>query len=136
MRIFETAIPDIHKENIDKAKLNFSNKIINKVSPLFDKIYISKSAKIKELKNTLKQKKSQVAKDKELLENILSSYNKQKAAKKLLLKITTLVNSKLIYDSKIKNEIIILLKIIDNLGIEKLKQQEERLTALMTKRFK
>ena len=97
MNIIETKIPDIDIENIDKTKINLANKIVKNIFPLFDEVLESKINEIKELEEQLNNKKVQVLKVKDDLESQISEYNKSKKVRKLLDRISKLVNSGLVF---------------------------------------
>ena len=71
MKIVETDIPDVVKENIDKSKIALSENIMKNVYPLFDEIYNSQIEKTKDLKDILKSKKAQVFESKGELEGLI-----------------------------------------------------------------
>ena len=87
MKILETGIPDVQNDNIDIAKVTLADEIIEKISPLFDEAYSSKSNSIEEKKLELKQKRKLVLEDKNYLEALLKRYNREKKLKKLLNKV-------------------------------------------------
>lgn len=135
MRIIETNIPDIHEKNVDEAKLSLATEIIDKISPLFDEVHSGKVSQIEDAKIQLQKKRKQVSEDKNILESLVSSLNRQKALKKLILKINKLVSSGLVYDGNVKSETIVLLKILDNLTPDQIKHHDQRLTSFLAKRF-
>jgi len=135
MRIIETNIPDIHKGNISESKIKLADDIINKLSPLFDEVHSSKIGKLESSRSDLISKKSAVVEDKKTLESLVSRYKRQKLTKKLLNKIQALVSSGLVYDSSTKAETIVLLKIMDTMTEDKLNQQINRVSNILTKRF-
>ena len=112
MKILETGIPDIQTDNIDIAKVTLADEIIEKISPLFDEVYSTKSNSIEEKKLELKQKRKLVLEDKNYLEALLKRYNREKKLKKLLNKVSNLVESGLAYDGNLKSETVVLLKIL------------------------
>lgn len=136
MKIIETDIIDIHKDNIDHVKVKLAEGIINKIRPLFDEVYSSKINQVEESKKQIQKKKKEVSNDKKILEQLLIKFNRQKSLAKILLKIDKLVSSGIIYDGNIKSEIVVLLKIIDKLEPDKLQLQEKRLSAILEKRFR
>lgn len=135
MKITETDIPDVVVENIDKSKVILANNIMKNVYPLFDEIYSVELSKSKEIENALKVKKIEVHESKEELQSLLNHYNKNKKKLKLLNRISKLVSSGLVYDSTLKNETVILLKVIDKLPEDKLDYHLLETMKLISKRF-
>jgi uncharacterized protein YicC (UPF0701 family) len=135
MKIVETDISDIVVENIDESKIVLAEKIMKNVYPLFDEIYNSQIEETKDLKDILKSKKSQVFESKEKLERLMQKYNKGKKVMKLLTRISKLVSSGLVYDSSLKHETIILLKVADKLSEDKLNYHLSETMKTISKRF-
>jgi hypothetical protein len=135
MNIIETSISDITKSNIDQVKLNLSNQIIENVFPLFDDFNSTKNSEIEELKTSLSTKKNLVQKKKKYLENLIKDFNRKKKIKKLLERIEKLVSSGLVYDSNLKNETIVLLKIIDKIDEDKIDEHLNKTMKTISKRF-
>ena len=135
MIIRDTGIPDITHETIDKAKLNLSNKLLTKMHPLFDEASITKREEINEARKTLDNIKLDVSEMKFTLEELQDQYTKNKLMKQLLNKMTVLVDSGLIYDGTLKNQTVILLKMMDKLDVQKLKQNINEIDVIIKKRF-
>jgi len=135
MKIAETDISDVVVENIDESKITLAEKIMKNVYPLFDEIYNSQIEETKDLKDILKSKKSQVFESKEELERLIHKYNKGKKVMKLLTRISKLVSSGLVYDSSLKHETIILLKVADKLSEDKLNYHLSETMKTISKRF-
>ena len=135
MILIETEYPDIIVENIDKAKVILSDKIIKNVYPLFNEVHISKTNEHKDLEKEYTNKKIKLKQEKELLENLINEYNRKKKVKKLLNRISQLVTSGLVYDNNLKMETIILLKVADKLSSEKLDFQLSETMKTISKRF-
>lgn len=135
MKIAETDISDVVVENIDESKITLAEKIMKNVYPLFDEIYNSQIEETKDLKDILKSKKSQVFESKEELERLIHKYNKGKKVMKLLTRISKLISSGLVYDSSLKHETIILLKVADKLSEDKLNYHLSETMKTISKRF-
>jgi len=135
MNTIETNILDITKNNMDQTKLNLANQIIENVFPLFDDFNSTKNSEIEDLKTSLVSKKSIVQKKKHHLENLIKDFNRKKKIKKLLERIDKLVSSGLVYDSNLKNETIVLLKIVDKLTEDKIDEQLKKTMRTISKRF-
>ena len=134
MNIIETTITDINIENIDLAKVELSNKIINNVSPLLNEVYINNADKINKLTIELKEKKKKVLKDKDELEFLLNIYKRKQKVKKLIERVKKLVSSGLV-EGQSKKEIIVLLKVIDKLPDDKLDYHLKNTMNIIQKRF-
>jgi hypothetical protein len=135
MRILETTIPDIHTGNIDKSKLRLAEKIIKNVYPLFDEVYSDKLSLLVRSKKELKVKRQKVLDAKNVLEQYINEFNRRKKAKKLLEKISKLVSLGLTSDGTSKNEMVVLLKIVDKLPNDKLDEHLNKTSRIITKRF-
>jgi len=135
MIINETNVPDIVEDNIDYSKVVLADNIIKNVYPLFDEVYQSKIKYIKNLKNDLEYKKSEVRERKKELEELMSKYKKEKKISRLLTRIEKLVNAGLIYDGNLKNQFIILLKVVDKLDDERLDHHLKDTLRIIRKRF-
>jgi len=135
MKITVTNIPDISK-NINQAKADLGNRVIENISPLLDEFYVSKQSEYTELKNTLNSLRQDVLEKKTMLENHISQLEKKRKIKQLLEKISRLVTAGLGYDSSFRNEVIVLLKVLDNLPEQKLEFHLRDVTKTISKRFK
>jgi len=135
MRILETAIPDIHSNNIDESKVKLAEKVIKNVYPLFDELNSDKISTIARSRRELKTKKQKILDSKVGLQQYINEFNRRKKVKKLLEKISRLVTLGLTSDGTARNELIILLKIINKLPDDKLDKQIDKTTRTITKRF-
>jgi hypothetical protein len=135
MKIVETNIPAINEFNIDLSKVELANSIIQNVYPLFDEIYSEKSSELKQLKGELEKKKERIIENKNKIEELFKVYTREKKVKKLLIRIAKLLNSGLLYDGSLKNETLILLKVIDSLNDEKLDFHLQETMRIINKRF-
>lgn len=135
MRIIQTGIPNIVTDNIDKSKLDLADKVIELAFPLLNKEYQDKVNEITILRKQFSAVKKKIDSRKELLEELMLKYNKQKAIKRVLDEVSNLIGSKsIIFEGSLKNEIIVLLKVIDTLNEERLSRQLQELKVLNTKR--
>ena len=134
MKIEITKIPDINK-NINKAKEDLGNRVIENISPLLDEFYISKSNESKKLNKKLKDLRKKVIEKKNILEEKLIDLNRKKKMKAILEKISKLITAGLAYDPSFKNEVIVLLKVLDNLSNDKLDFHLKDITSMINKRF-
>ncbi len=135
MNIIETTIPDVTKSNIDDSKIILANNIIENVYPLFDDVYTEKVSNFKKLRRLYKSQKSKLVENKNNLEIMMKQYDKKKKVSKLLSRLEKLVDSGLVYDGHLKNETVVLLKIIDKLSDDKLNHHLSETLKIIGKRF-
>jgi hypothetical protein len=135
MRIIETSIPDINETNIDQSKLLLAQDIINNISPLLNEAYSTKTNNKRKLQEEVKASKKKINEEKGDVERILKDYNRKKKVARILDRIGKLVESGLVHDSQLKNETVILLKILDKLPEDKLDMQLNRTIEVLNKRF-
>lgn len=135
MNIIETNIPDVTKHNISLNKEKIAESIIQNVYPLFDEVYKAKLETVLHLKNKIKTGKDKIISEKETMQQLLTSYRKEKKITKILERIEKLVQAGLTYDSTMRHETVIILKIIDKLPEEKLDHQLTKTMQILNKRF-
>jgi len=135
MKIEITDIPDIVKENIDQTKQDLANKIIENVFPLFDEVYEGKKNELGELNNQLEKKRQKIKENKEELQTKMNEYDRIKKVNKLLDRVSKIVSSGLCVDGSTKHEIIVLLKIINKLSIDKIDYHLKETLKMINKRF-
>lgn len=120
MNIIETQIPDITTSNINLAKVHLANKIIQNINPLFDDIQRDQKIEFNEKATKFKELKESVGATKKEIELLFAHYKRKQKVKKLLERIDKLVSLGMINEGALKQETIILLKVIDKLPEEKL----------------
>jgi len=121
VKIIETKILDItSKEPVSKQKIKLANKIIENVQPLLDKKYMEKVKKIKELKKNISSKKLKIKSEKKVLENLINDFTKKTKIKSLLNRINKLIDIGALNTQELKNEMTIVVKVIDDLPIDKI----------------
>lgn len=135
MNIIETDIPDEIVENIDYSKIELAENVIKNIQPLIDQLITGQNSDIKLLENELKEKRKIVHKKKTSLESMFSIYKKKQKIQKLLERVNKLVNSGLINEGQSRQEMIVLLKIVDSLSEEKLNYHLKNTMNIITKRF-
>jgi len=135
MKIKETDILDLDPSKVNETKVGLANKIIDRIHPLFDDVLADKISEITLMKSQLEKKKEEVMDDKRLLEGSIAAYNRKKKVKQLLDRVSKLVSSGLINEGTMKNETIVLLKIVDKLPEDKLTFHLNETMKVVTKRF-
>lgn len=135
MKIIETEIPDIDIKDIDKTKINLAEKIIHNISPLFNELIQEKTDQIETKVNEFKRMKKNIVSNKNEIENLFKHYKKKQKIKKLLERIDKLDSLGIINQGHLKQETIILLKIVDKLSDEKLDYHLKETLNYISKRF-
>jgi len=135
MKIVETQIPDVNMENVDSAKVDLANRVIKNIYPLFNEVYIDKVNESARLKSELKEKRQEVAKKKNQLEEFFREYKRKEKVQKLLLRVSKLVSSGLAFEGTLKRETVILLKVLDDLSDERLDHHLTELMRTINQRF-
>jgi hypothetical protein len=135
MIITATEYPDITETNLDESKVSLADNIIKNVYPLFDDVYTQKVSQLRKLRELYEARKNKVLNNKMNLEMMMRQYNQKKKVSKLLSRLEKLVDSGLVYDGHLKNETVILLKIIDKLADDKLNHHLSETLKLIGKRF-
>lgn len=135
MKIIDTKIHDIDYENIDKSKVNLSDKIIKSISPLLDNLRLSKLEECDFSKAELLRKSKKIKLEKNELNYMLNIYKKQKKINKLLERISKIIYAGLANSGSYRHEIVILLKVIDTLSDDKLNYHLSETIKVINKRF-
>jgi len=135
MNIIETSIPDIDLKNLDEEKLILSEKIIEGVYPLIDDIIQDRKTNLSELEERYKHLRKRIYKEKEELELLMVEHRRKKKLKTLVDRISKLVSAGLVHEGSTRNQMVVLLKIIDKLPEEKLDYQLREVTNIISKRF-
>lgn len=135
MRIIETDLYDIPKDNLDQTKAELADSIIQNIYPLFDEIYFNFLKKEKNIENSIKEKKEFIHTEKNVMEELVKRYGRKKKVRKLLERISKIIESGLTHDSSVKNQTVIILRIIDKLSEEKLDHHLNESIQLLSKRF-
>jgi ATP-dependent Lon protease len=136
MKIINTGIHDTDFKNINKSKLNLSNKIIENIFPLLEDIKSSKSDQLESLRYDLLRKTKKIKKEKYELEGMINKYRKHKKIKNLLERISKIVNAGLTNSGSYKHENIVLLKVIDTLSEDQLNYHLSETLKTINRRFR
>jgi len=135
MNIVDTKIPDVSVETLDKSKIILADNIVKNVYPLFDEVFNSRISELDHLQKELQSKKMKVKEEKNNLQLMVDSYNKEKKVAKLLDRIEKLITSGLVYDGSLRSEMVILLKTINKLSEERLDYHSKSVMSTISKRF-
>lgn len=136
MNIIVTKYPDIDKGNTNQATTELGKRIIENISPLLDEYYKGKSGELTDASLEFQGLSKKVQLKKTQMENLVVKLRRLKKAKKLLDKISRLISSGFGHDSSFRNEMIVLLKVMDNLPNDKLDYHLNEITKMINKRFK
>lgn len=126
MKIVETDILDVTRENLDYQKIEFSNKILRFIRPLLEESYFKSLSEVKQLKSEISVRKESIKKEKEDLSKIVSDYSRNKKISILLEHIMNLVNIR-VPEGSTKRELVVLLKVVEKLSDEKIDSFTKRL---------
>ena len=135
MKIIETNIPDIKKDNIQENKIDLADKLIHNIRPLFDEMYQEKSEKKSKLLDTYNSNTKEISTSKNELQYLITEIKRKEKVLKLIDRIDRMINSGIITDSSTQKDTIILLKIIDTLPNNKLDDHIQRTMNIISKRF-
>lgn len=135
MKIINTGTHDTNFKNINKSKLNLSDKIIENVFPLLEDIRTSKREELETFQFELSRKTKKIREDKNELEKMIVHYRKQKKIKKLLERLYKIVNAGLASSGSYRHEISVLLKVIDTLSEDQLNYHLSETLKTINKRF-
>jgi len=135
MIIQETTVPDVTEENLNKSKQTLAENIIKNVYPLFNEVYNSKLSGVDKLKYSLTEKRMLVKEKKNELQILIEEYKRTKKISKLLGRIEKLITSGLVYDGALKNETVIILRIVNTFSNDKLDHHLSNVLKNIGKRF-
>ena len=135
MNIIETDVPDVTEENIQNSKVFLADNIIRNVYPLFEDVFQSRLKEYNELDAMLKLKKKSVREEKNRIKAMVADYKRIQKLTKLLRRIERLVESGLAYDSDLKHQFVVLLKMVHKLPEKDLDMHLKRAIDIIHKRF-
>lgn len=135
MNIIQTKIPDVTQRNISDNKEILANSILQNVYPLFDEVYQAKKSQNTDLKKKITEGREKLGQEKETMQQLVKEYKKEQKISKILERVEKLVKAGLSYDSTLKHEMVIMLKILHKLPSEKLDQQLAKTMQILNKRF-
>jgi hypothetical protein len=129
MNIYETEISDISFDDINKYE-NLGKEIEKCVLPVFFEESLKKQEELLLFENALKDIKNKLKEEKDKCKDLSLNFEKQKLIKNLLSKIYKVLNFGLV-DKKKKDDIILLLKGLDNLDIDLIKRHNDNLQSII-----
>ena len=119
MKIIETTIPDVTEENIDEKKVELANVILSSFEPLLGEMHVKKSEEEKNLTSQIEINKERISKEKVGIQTLLNEYEKEKKIRKTLEAVSNVDPVKLEYNRSLKSEIVVFLRIMEKLSLEK-----------------
>jgi len=135
MNIETLNLPDITNNNIQESKILLANSIIENIYPLFDNIFMEKKNKIEELSTDLKKRDAILSRKKDVVEQSIKEYQREKLVSSFLSEVENLVHSGLVNDSGTRQQVIVLLKTLDKLSEDKIKNMIFDAKRVLGKKF-
>ena len=129
MNIYETEISDISFDDTNKYE-SLGKEVEKYVLPVFFEESLKKQEELLLFENSLKEIKNKLKEEKDKCKDLSLNFEKQKLIKNLLSKIYKVLNFGLV-DKKKKDDIILLLKGLDNLDIDLIKRHDDNLQTII-----
>jgi len=134
MRIINTNLNDVDRNNLDIEKIKIGEKIIESVTPLLEDSYSEKSDRTKRMIKEVNQTKQKVTENKDVIRKLMKKYEREKKIGRILSEISKIISSGSVR-GHMKNELIILLKTLDKITDSKLESHLSQLQRSVRKRF-
>lgn len=135
MKLQELSIPDVTYDNVDESKVKLANSVINSIYPKFETECSKKNEELENLKVELHDKKMEVNNKKEKLQELLTEFERRKRILKLVNRIERIISAGAASDGSIRHEMIVLLKVCENMNDDKLNRNLERTQKVLKKRY-
>ena len=119
MKIIETTIPDVTEENLDEKKVKLADTVISSFEPLLAEMHVKKSEEEKNLTSQIEANKERISQEKVEVQTLLNEYEKEKKIRKTLEAVSNVDPVKLEYNRSLKSEIVVFLRIMEKLSLEK-----------------
>jgi hypothetical protein len=133
MRIVETFVPDIIDSNIDQQKVLLSNRILSLVTPLLDGVVSKRVEERNALIFEFENNQKKISREKSELERLSRIYEKEKKIKNIFDAISNIDFVKFEYNKSLKNEVVVLLRIIEKLPEEKISSYLQNILKISNK---
>jgi len=124
MKIIETGIPDIVND-IENEKISLANSVIKEMTPIIDSDYKVKSKRLKESIKQINLINEDLINSKNELQDLMIKYSKMKKIRELLGRFEKIFSFRTPTGS-LKNEFVVLLKIIEKVDDKQLDQYLEK----------
>ncbi|OQB42019.1 MAG: hypothetical protein BWY04_00505 [candidate division CPR1 bacterium ADurb.Bin160] len=141
MKITKTKILDIlndeeNKTHVDSTKIKLSELLVQNIYPHLTKEYNKKKKEIRNIKREIRENNKKIITRRSEIENLLKKYSSERKVKKLLDRIEKLIETKIIFtDRSLKNNSIILLKVINSLSEEQLEYKLSEMLSSLSKKL-
>jgi hypothetical protein len=119
MKIIETTIPDVTEENLDEKKVKLADTVLSSFEPLLAEMHVKKSEEEKNLTSQIEANKERISQEKVEIQTLLNEYEKEKKIRKTLEAVSNVDPVKLEYNRSLKSEIVVFLRIMEKLSLEK-----------------
>lgn len=133
MKVIETNIPDVTRENLEEKKIELANMIVATFESILDETAKKESKEQQELSSIIDDNNEKISKLKNEVQVLLNSYEKEKKIKKVLEAISKLDYVKIEYNRSLKNEIVVFLKIMEKLSLDKISSYLKEISKISTK---
>ena len=120
MKIIETTIPDVTEENLNQKKVQLADVIVSSFQPLLGEMQVKRSKEEEVLISEVESNKQRISKGKDEIRALLNDYEREKKIKEALEVVSKVDPVKLEYNRSLKNEVVVFLRIIEKLSLEKL----------------
>jgi len=120
MKIIETTIPDVTEENLNQKKVQLANVVVSSFQPLLGEMQVRRSKEEEVLISEVDSNKQRISKEKGEIRLLLNEYEREKKIKEALEVVSKVDPVKLEYNRSLKNEVVVFLRIIEKLSLEKL----------------
>ena len=135
MEVHDTNIPDIVEENIDEAKAELADSIIEETYPLFDSGISKLSEQVNIINEEIKHRDGEIKKEKNELSSLLNDMERKKKVLGLINRVERLINLGAGTDGSLRHELTVLLKVCDNMSDERLNENINRMKSILKKRY-
>ncbi len=125
MKIIETGIPDIVSDEIENEKISLANSVIKVVTPIIDLDYKVKSKRLKESIKQINLLNENLVNSKNEIQALMINYSRMKKIRELLGRFEKIFSFR-IPTGSLKNEFVVLLKVIDKVDEKQLDSYLER----------
>jgi len=133
MKITETTIPDVTQENLDEKKVELANLLVSSFESLLGEIAEKKSKEEQALTSRVKENKKRILEEKSEIQFLVNSYEKDKKIKTALETVSKVDPVKLEYNRTLKNEIVVFLRIMEKLSLEKVSSYLQEISKVLNK---
>ncbi len=124
MKIIETGIPDI-ADDIENEKVSLANTLIQEMTPIIDKDFRVRLRRLKETAKQIDLKNLDLVNLKNEIQGLMTKYSRLKKVRELLGRFEKIFSAR-IPTGSLKNEFVVLLKILEKVDEKQLDSYLER----------